>query len=134
MEEEARPYRALIRYGALVLMAAVAVECAVEVHRASAAMSAWICETTPTPAGPQACQAAFIVRWMTARLPLYVVAVGIAAVLLSAVRATLRRSPLEPFPWNRLLRVLTVVVCLIALSELVACAGDASCGLSVSCT
>ena len=126
-----------LRYGALVLFGAIAVELAVESRRAGAALAAWICRTSPTPAGPQACENAFILRWMTGHLPLYVLATGIVAILATAVSLAIRtaRSGLaRSFPWDRLMRVGAIVVGLIALAELVACAGDATCGLSVNCT
>jgi hypothetical protein len=134
--EGVRPQEVL-RYGAFVLFGAIAVELAVESRRAVAALGAWICRTSPTPAGPQACENAFILRWMTGHLPLYVLATGIVAILASAASLAVRtaRSGLGgSFPWDRLLRAGAIVVGLIALAELVACAGDATCGLSVNCT
>jgi hypothetical protein len=132
---EEQPYRGLVRFGLLVLLVAVVVDIAVELHRALAELQSWICGTTPTPGGPAACGAAFVARWITTRLPLYVVGVGAVALLASAVAAFRpRERAASGGPWARLLRVVTVVICLIALAELVACAGDATCGLSVSCT
>jgi hypothetical protein len=137
VSDEEQPYSELIRYGVLVLLAAAAVDVVAEMRRAQTALHEWICRGTPTPGGPAACENAFLLRWMTAHLPLYVVAVGAVALVAGAASLGLRaaRSQLpRAFPWNRLLRSVAVVVCLIALSELIACAGDATCGLSVSCT
>lgn len=134
--EGVKPHEVL-RFGALVLFGAIAVEQAVESRRAVAALGAWICRTSPTPAGPQACESAFILRWMTGHLPLYVLATGIVAILASAVSLAVRTASARvggSFPWDRLMRTAAIVVGLIALAELVACAGDATCGLSVNCT
>jgi hypothetical protein len=137
IDEEEQPYRDLIRYGSILLLIAAVVDVAAELRRALSAMDAWICRTTPTPSGPDVCEHAFLIRWMAAHFPLYVVAVGAVALLLNAVATAVRvrRAQLPGgFAWNRLLRSVAVIVCLIAVAELVACAGDATCGLSVSCS
>jgi hypothetical protein len=128
---EHRAYWTLAGYSAIALLLAGVLDVAMEWNRASSALAQWICATAPTPSGPQACQAAFVARWMTSRLPLYMVAVGVAwvaATLLWIVRARSTRAP-----WTPLGRVAVAVACLVALAELVACSGDATCGLSVSC-
>jgi len=119
----------LARFGAVVFALAVAVELLIESRRAAGALAAWICRTTPTPAGPQVCEGAFVLRWMTGHLPVYVLATGVAAVVATAVSLAIRG-----FSWPGVARAAAVVVGLLALSELVACAGDATCGLSVNCT
>jgi hypothetical protein len=126
--------RLLIRDGAILLALAAIVDVAVEYGRAQASLRGWICRgNSPIPAGPQVCELAFLLRWMTARLPVYVLGVGAAGLIASAVVAA-RRRVLAGFDWSRLVRFVGLVVGLIALSELVACAGDASCGLSLTCT
>lgn len=137
VEEEEQPYRDLVRYGLVVLLIAAVIDIAVELHRALSALDAWICRTTPTPSGPDVCEHAFLVRWIAAHFPLYVVAVGAAALCLNVITTAVRvrRAHLPGgIAWNRLLRTVAVIVCLIAVAELVACAGDATCGLSVSCS
>jgi hypothetical protein len=124
----------LVRDGLVILVVAAAVDVVFEYARAQTALQNWICfGDSPLPQGPRACQTGFLLRWLTGRLPLYTIGVGAAGLaLVAAIVAS--RSRGVGFDWGRLVRFVAVVVCLIALSELVACAGDATCGLSLTCT
>jgi hypothetical protein len=125
---------ALVRDGLIVFAVAAVVDVLFEYARAQTALQNWICfGDSPLPQGPGGCRTGFVLRWLTGRLPLYTIGVGaVGLVLVGAFVGSKARS--AGFDWGRLARFVGVVVCLIALSELVACAGDATCGLSLTCT
>ncbi|MBV9103472.1 MAG: hypothetical protein JO060_07755 [Candidatus Eremiobacteraeota bacterium] len=130
MDEDEAAYPRLFGYASLALVAAFITDALIEWHRAVPALDAWICRTTPTPSGPQICAAAFVVRWITARLPLYVFVLAVCGVVASFAWSVVRPGGAG---WKPLLRITIVAVCVLAVAQLIACAGDATCGLSVSC-
>lgn len=128
----------LVRAGAIALVVAAVADVALEWQRAQTALGSWICDKgLPLPAGPDVCSAAYVLHWFLARLPFYV---GIVALALLLVRGgtvaygMLRAGAGGATARTDLLRLVLLAIALLALAELVSCAGETTCSLSVSCT
>jgi hypothetical protein len=109
---------------------AVAADLLVELSRATASLQDWVCGSSGL------CSGAYVVIWASSRFPYYVAGVGVAALILEAIRVGYRylRSRLAPSVARaELFRAVVLLSTLIAFAELVTCAGDATCSLSKSC-
>ncbi len=132
-------YKRLVWLGVFVLGVSGVVELAVEWGRAQAALQQWVCDkgTVPLPGGPGACSAGFLLHWMLARLPLYVGIVTLVMLAFEAVSiivgAIRGRTDASSAVANAV-RLIALAIGVFALAELVACAGDTTCALSLTCT